>query len=403
MKERLILSEFHSRQFRGSSLSLGPHTPTHTTPTKELSPVNTPSWSVPKLKVVILKDELGKGRNGTTKVAVYQGRKVAAKCLHSNIVTESNHAMFLESMDVMATLKHPNLVSFIGAILDDAHLVILCELIPLSLKAFLEQRSPLPLHQVVGIGSDVAQALCYLHSTKPLPIVHGELRSTSVLLEPGQGGAHRAKLVSYMTTTFTSLHTDLQNKTPKMPAMKKKSVFVLEAHDPSNPSPKRDTYNLGLLLVEMATGTSPKDVSLAYLMESITFPLVSTVVKRCVEIEPTVRPTMEEVVALLSSQAKLEGAGPRSRHEGLPSSPLTSSSPLVPSSPLATKKVGFSFTTPVPGPISTPAVSSPVKEEVITPTHEVSSPVKEEVTTPTHEVSSLLPGPHVPLPPLAVS
>ena len=399
MKERLILSEFHSRQLRGSSMSLAQHPPTNTSPVhltnppvitttgREFQPVDTlttPCWSIPKSMVVILKDELGKGKTCVTKVGLYQGSKVAAKCLHGNIVTENNRAVFLETLSIVAALKHPNLVSFIGAVLDDAHPVILCELMPQSLKALLDHTS-LPNHQVVGIATDVAHGLCYLHGVKPHPIVHGELRSAGVLVEPSsRGGSYRAKLGSYLTSSFTLLHPEVQQfHVAKQPAVRspitpspppstliKRATFVLEPHNPFNPSPKRDTYNFGLLLVEMATRSSPIDVALAYLMESITWSPASTVVRRCVEVEPAARPTMEEVIAMLSKPPKQEGMFSSSPVPSRAEDKLTAPNSL----PEVSQGGKEEATKPIP--------STKEQHKNATPTHEASSPPLEPFSTP---------------------
>ena len=402
MKERLILSEFHSRQFIGSTMSLVAHTPPHTSPTwtpshtpsKELSPVvdsfpAAHSWSVPKSKVSILKDELGKGKNSITKVAIFQGGKVAAKCLHGGLITESNRAAFVDSLEVLSTLKHPNLVAFLGAILDDANPIILCELVSLSLKALLE-RSSLPYHHVLGIATDVANALCYLHSIKPVPIVHGDLRSSGVLLESGRGGSYKAKLAGYMTASLVpqvpETHSQVQamamaTKGHKSPTVTSKKVtFLLEPHNPLKPSPKRDTYNFGLLLVEIATRSSPIDVALTYLMESITWPLVSNVVKRCVESEPAARPSMEEVVAMLGKQ---EATGHQRSNCKDSSTPLSPRAPKECASTPEHRPTGFGDA-PVATASPTSSSQSVVTAPAVTP---ILSEISSEATTPSTTVA----------------
>ena len=53
---------------------------------------------------------LGGGAYGEVKVAVFRGLRVAAKSLHSVIISEYNQDVFYRDMDIASRVRHPNLV-----------------------------------------------------------------------------------------------------------------------------------------------------------------------------------------------------------------------------------------------------------------------------------------------------
>ena len=87
-------------------------------------------------------------------------------------------------MNMAAKLRHPNLVQFIGASVE-GNPVFLTELMPTSLRAQLEVDTYLQPNYVKSIGSDVAKALNYMHLMKPNPLIHRDISSANILLEPG--------------------------------------------------------------------------------------------------------------------------------------------------------------------------------------------------------------------------
>ena len=125
---------------------------------------------------------VGKGGWGEVKVAIFRGTNVAAKCLHEVIIAEHNHHLFSREMDIASRVRHPNLLQFIGAT-RVGNPIILTELMPTSLRKELE-KGPLTLPQILKISGDVSAALNYLHLWKPQPILHRDVSSANVLLEP---------------------------------------------------------------------------------------------------------------------------------------------------------------------------------------------------------------------------
>ena len=78
---------------------------------------------------------------------------------------------------------------------------------------------------------------------------------------------------------------------------RKSSHAVLEIQeDPTLLKPQRDIYSLGLLLVEMCTGTPPLEVSLNFLIESVTWTEMGVVSKACLDYNPDLRPSIDAVL-----------------------------------------------------------------------------------------------------------
>jgi len=103
-------------------------------------------------------------------------------------------------MDIASRIRHPNLLQFIGAT-RVGNPVLLFELMPTSLRHELE-KSPLTRPQIVTIVRDVASALNYLHLWKPHPLLHRDVNSSNVLLEPSGSSRWKGKLSDYGSVNF---------------------------------------------------------------------------------------------------------------------------------------------------------------------------------------------------------
>ena len=147
-----------------------------------------------------------------------------------------------------ARLRHPNLVQFIGATME-GNMVILTELMPTSLRAQLQQDIYMPPKIVMSVSLDVARALNYLHQMQPDPIIHRDISSANVLLEPLRDWQWRAKLSDYGTV---NVFHQLETVNPGSPV-----YAAPEANDPRLQSTKMDIYSFGALMVEMLTGQLP--------------------------------------------------------------------------------------------------------------------------------------------------
>eukprot|EP00731_Ephydatia_muelleri_P037892 Em0591g2a len=120
------------------------------------------------------------------------------------------------------------------------------ELMPTNLRSIIVA---LPRDHVITIGMDVARGLNYLHLMRPDPIIHRDVSSANVLLEPIGPGNWKAKVSDYGSANFLSKVITMGPGNA--------SYAAPESFNPKLQSPKMDVYSYGILLLEMATGQFP--------------------------------------------------------------------------------------------------------------------------------------------------
>ena len=155
-------------------------------------------------------------------------------------------------MDIASRVRHPNLLQFIGATRVNNPLIV-TELMPTSLRKEVE-KSPMVRGEAISIAIDIGSALNYLHLWRPHPILHRDVSSANVLLEPtGSSRQWKAKLSDYGSA---NLQENIKTANPGSPV-----YSAPEAKNPDHHSPAMDIYSLGILMCEMATGEFPASVS----------------------------------------------------------------------------------------------------------------------------------------------
>ena len=245
-------------------------------------------WVVNIGEIQLTDEELGRGAWAVVRVAKFRGLRVAAKCLHTLLVSDYNQQLFVREMSIAARVRHPNLVQFIGAMIEGVP-IILTELMVTSLRAVLERR-PVNPAQITSISLDVARALNYLHLMHPDPIIHRDISSANVLLEHGPSNSWRAKVSDYGSANFLQ---QLRTVSPGNP-----TYAAPEAGIPSQQSPKMDVYSYGVLLLEMCSRRFPEPGEFYALLQRVQQPAMMALIRQCLE-EPMRRPTMSDIIGQL--------------------------------------------------------------------------------------------------------
>ena len=248
-------------------------------------------WVVRRDEIEMTGPELGRGGWATVSVATFRGVQVAAKTIHRQIISLHNIQLFRREMNMAARLRHPNLVQFIGAT-SEGNMVILTELMSTSLRAQFQLDGYLQPRFVKSISLDVARALNYLHQMQPDPIIHRDISSANVLLEPLLGGQWRAKLSDYGTV---NLVRQLETVNPGSPV-----YAAPEANNPSLQSPKMDIYSFGALMLEMLTGQLPTPEDRPTLLLRIHHDQLLDLIQQCLSETRQDRPDAAAIIGELN-------------------------------------------------------------------------------------------------------
>ena len=254
------------------------------------------TWVVDRREINLSDKELGRGAYGWVKEGTFRGCKVAVKCLHNQLISDYNLRVFSREMTMAARCRHPNLLQFIGATNEGVPLIV-TEIMHTSLRRKLE-RGEVSGEHIMNISIGVACGLNYLHKTTPSPILHRDVSSANVLLNPLPSNQWLAKLSDFGSFNFMQASQTVNAGNPVYAAP--------EALDPSKGahSPAMDVYSFGVLIHEMCSrelptgGLTSAIVRLANwkIPESSLVPLISS----CVEESIQKRPRMDNLISELN-------------------------------------------------------------------------------------------------------
>ena len=251
-------------------------------------------WLVQRREIHMTNQLLGGGGWGEVTIAKFRGLQVAAKVLYTALQSPYYHSAFIREMNMASRVRHPNLVQFIGASMDE-EMVILMELMPTSFREHLAKNAPaIPSAAFrVSVSLDVAKALNYLHLMQPHPIIHRDISSANVLLEPLSNQMWRAKVTDYGSV---NLQSQLKTENPGSPV-----YSAPEARIPSRQSTKMDIFSFGVLLIEMCTAQFPDVAKRVAMIRSIKERQWVDMIRQCIHQDQTQRPVISQIISRLTS------------------------------------------------------------------------------------------------------
>ena len=266
--------------------------------------VNDALWKVRRNEVRITK-EIGRGASGLVSKGLFRGQEVAVKQIHQSILSQP-HVMdeFRREVRIMATIQHPNLVRFIGAVFDEAvenlmaTPLLLLELLQTNLRRAYEN---FDLGQTVSLSifRDVAYGLHYLHEYQEA-IIHRDVSAPNVLLEALPGEMWRAKLSDFGSANFLK-----RSKTAGVGAIVYTAPEMFPRQDATAPMPqptvKCDVFSFGIVLIEVITRSMPSAENRHRLFQEVQrkWPAIHELTVRCTQAQPSDRPTMSSVLNTL--------------------------------------------------------------------------------------------------------
>ena len=147
-------------------------------------------WAI-EFQDIVFGPRIGAGGFGEVYKCKYNDKMVAVKTLQKSEMEDDDPqavmAEFMVEMKLMSKLRHPNIVTFIGACVHNPNLAIILEFMQGgSLYRAIHRRrrnvlGPFPLLKIVWIAFGVAKGMAYLHSQYPV-VIHRDVKSPNVLL-----------------------------------------------------------------------------------------------------------------------------------------------------------------------------------------------------------------------------
>ncbi|KAI7730118.1 hypothetical protein M8C21_029375 [Ambrosia artemisiifolia] len=237
----------------------------------------------------------------------YNGVDVAIKLLEK---PEDNvdkailmEQQFQQEVKMLAVLKHPNIVRFVGACCKPMVWCIVTEYAKGgSVRHFLNKRrnkNSVPLKLAVKQALDVAKGMEYVHG---FGFIHRDLKSDNLLISSDR---------SIKIADFGVARIEVQNEgmTPEMGTYRWMAPEMIQ-HRPY--TQKVDVYSFGIVLWELITGTLPyknlTDLQAAFAVVNKglrptvpddCLPVLREIMTRCWDVDPNVRPPFTQVVKML--------------------------------------------------------------------------------------------------------
>mmetsp|Transcript_9763 Transcript_9763/g.17622 ORF Transcript_9763/g.17622 Transcript_9763/m.17622 type:complete len:660 (+) Transcript_9763:59-2038(+) len=250
------------------------------------------------------------GSFGEVFLANYDGREVSVKrCIlgDDGSMTEEQLRNLEREINTYRTLDHPCIVKYIGCVLENPNLAILTEYLPNGnvFDLLYTHRVSLQAAYRLKIASQVALALCYMHSCDPI-LIHRDLKTQNLVLD----AEYNAKLCDFgKTISLDNTAVVLQQDKGGSPRYTAPECFQPTAYV----TEKVDIWSLGCCLIEVFGGPLPyEDIpQMAHVLHvmqtqreppmvpSWFVPRVRPILARCFDFSPQSRPAVFEVQLVL--------------------------------------------------------------------------------------------------------
>ncbi|XP_019851989.1 PREDICTED: uncharacterized protein LOC100634190 [Amphimedon queenslandica] len=261
------------------------------------------NWKVSCTDVTLSKKELGRGGWGVIWIGEFRGQSVAVKQMHELIKSDEYMELLHREINTMSQLRHPNLLQFIGAVLDhpSGNPMIITEVMDTSLrsayerKEFTTNRHCRPV--ILSIMRDVAVGLNYLHCL-PDPIIHRDVSSANVLLESKGDKKWKTKISDFGSAKFA--HAAVTAAPGAAVYSAPESIATIHRKK-RRQTTKMDSHSYGVLLCEVLTCRFPDEEIFEALLKQVkaSSPQLHELIVSCIDEEPDKRPTMSEIIIKL--------------------------------------------------------------------------------------------------------
>ncbi|KAL1318864.1 hypothetical protein HN51_071156 [Arachis hypogaea] len=268
---------------------------------------NFDEWTI-DLRKLNMGEAFAQGAFGKLYRGTYNGEDVAIKILErpENDLSKAQlmEQQFQQEVMMLATLKHPNIVRFIGACRKPMVWCIVTEYAKggsVRQSLMKRQNRSVPLKLAVKQALDVARGMAYVHG---LGLIHRDLKSDNLLIF----GDKSIKIADF---GVARIEVQTEGMTPETGTYRWMAPEMIQ-HRPY--TQRVDVYSFGIVLWELITGMLPFQnmtaVQAAFavvnknvrpIIPNDCLPVLREIMTRCWDPNPDVRPPFAEIVGMLEN------------------------------------------------------------------------------------------------------
>ncbi|KAL6634887.1 hypothetical protein ACP70R_027558 [Stipagrostis hirtigluma subsp. patula] len=211
--------------------------------------------------------KIGEGGFGSVYKGFLRSTTVAIKLLHPQSM--QGQSEFNQEVAVLSRVRHPNLVTLIGSCREAFGLVY--EFLPNgSLEdrlACMNNTAPLTWQVRTRIICEMCSALTFLHSNKPHPVVHGDLKPANILLDANfvskLGDFGICRLLSQSNTARSDITRSVVTTKLHRTTTPKGTFAYMDPEFLSTGelTPRSDVYSFGIIILRLLTGRPPQRIA----------------------------------------------------------------------------------------------------------------------------------------------
>ncbi|XP_010455437.1 PREDICTED: probable receptor-like protein kinase At4g10390 [Camelina sativa] len=229
---------------------------------------------------------IGSGGYSSIYMARFSGSDKAALKVH--VSSHRLYQVFRLELDILLRLQHPNIVKLLGYFDDSEETgALLLEYLPqgnLQEKLHSSSKQVLPWRNRTAIAFQLVQAIVHIHEECTPQIVHGDIKSSNVLLDKN----FDCKLCDFGSAKvgFSSM--------VQPPTMSTRSRQVRMVGSPGYTDPhylktgiaskKMDIYGFGVVVLELVSGKEAFSAERGEMLVHIAAPLIREVLDSSVDI-----------------------------------------------------------------------------------------------------------------------